>query len=154
MIYPGTTFSSLPEAYHLTKVDWQLFGTGTTRNHFPSRRYVLNRVIATIRQVCRVSSRKDAERIMLFCRFEHPGELLHVHFLMAGIPEHLDSNQFGLAFARQWTRRVGICRVEPYDTQRDGIGYVTKSSSDDNERDLAQPYFSPALITHLVGSVT
>ncbi len=148
-----TTFSSLPEAYHLCKIPWQLFGTGTMRYHPCSRRHILNKLIATIRQVCRVSSRKDAERIMLFCRFERPAELLHAHFLLAGIPEHLDPKQFGLALTRQWNRHAGICHIVPYDGDRDGVGYVTKCSPDDNARDLAEPYFSPALIKYLRDSV-
>jgi hypothetical protein len=152
MMLAATTFSRLPEAYHLHKVNWQLFGTGTMRNHFCSRGYMLKKLIATIRQVCRVYFRKDAKQIMLFCRFEKPAELMHAHFLVAGIPGHLDPNQFGLAFTRQWNRHAGICHVVPYDADRNGIGYVTKCSPDDNAHDLAQPYFSPALIRYLGAS--
>jgi hypothetical protein len=150
---PQIQFSRLPEAYHLTTVNWQLFGTITMRNKSRSRRQILAKLIATIRQTCRVSCRKDAEQIMLFCRFDKGADSLHAHFLMAGIPEHLAPHRFGYDFKNRWQRRAGNCKVDPYDSARDGVGYVTKCSSEDDDRDLAQPYFSPALIQHLKGSV-
>jgi len=134
-MHSGVTFSSLPEAYHLQKITWQLFGTITMKKRSPSRRHILTKLITTVRQVCRVYSRNHAKQIMLFCRIEKGAESLHAHFLMAGIPDRYDSHQFGLDFARRWERRVGNCKVEPYDPDKDGIGYLTKCSSRDEDRD-------------------
>ena len=138
-------FSHLPDALHLQKVTWQLFGTCTMRLQSTSSQ-ILRKTIATIRHVSRRYSRKVAKQILLFCKFEGCPELLHAHFLMAGIPEHLDSKQFGADFARYWARHAGNCHVVPYDPVLDGIGYVTKC---DYDADLPDPYYSPALIKHL-----
>jgi len=86
---------------------------------------------------------------MLFCRFEKGAESQHAHLLIAGIPEKYDPYYFAADFERHWRRRNGDCKVEQYDPAKDGVGYVTKSSGTDEDRDLARPYMSPALIEHL-----
>src|SRR5438552_1320404 len=138
---PDVKFSSLPEAYHLHKVDWQVFGDATVRYRCcPGR--ILRKIIATIRQVCRLYSRKHAKQIMLFYRFEHKegAESPHAHFVTAGLPEKYDPEYFAADFKRLWQSRNGDCQVEPYEPAKgDGVGYTTKSSGTDEDRDLATP---------------
>ena len=76
----------------------------------------------------------------------------HIHFLIAGLPKHIDIEKFCQHLASQW-RHVGggLHKITPYNASLDGAGYVAKCAGDVNgfSRETCGLTFSPAALAYL-----
>lgn len=129
----------LAELYHLTRIDWQFFGSLTFREPFLRNRET---GVAAYRRICMwnefgrevsrslVYRRKGWEKIPTALRLEtgEIGGLWHFHFLMTGVSK-FSVNWGTCEFMESvWVRQVGggHTKIRVFDTSQNGIEYVAK----------------------------
>lgn len=128
----------LAEMFHLTRIEWQFFGTLTFREPFLRSR---EDGLANVRRLCLFNafgravsrsllySRREWERVIHALRLEQGevGGQWHFHFLMTGFSRssvNIGTAKFieavWLRFGGGWT----VVRV--FDTSQNGVEYITK----------------------------
>jgi hypothetical protein len=92
----------------------------------------------------------------IWVRCEEIGKLRrvvpHIHFLIAGLPNHIDIEKFCQDLVRGW-RRVGggLHKITPYNPVLGGAGYIAKWAGGSNgfSRETCGLTFSPAALSYL-----
>jgi hypothetical protein len=144
-----------PEAYHLFRFTWQVFGHVTFAQIKISRHKRLSMLFATIARVHKQHRLAFKDAVWVWCEevTESGRAAPHFHFLIAAIPQHIDLEMFCQHLRHAW-RGVGggLNKITPYDPTLDGAGYIAKcaggfnGSTGEDDRGLT---FSPAALTHL-----
>ena len=117
-----------PEAYHLTRIGWQLFGTLTFKSERLPERVRLAMWFAFARQTGKRLSVKFPR--LLWCLRQEQGEIggrRHFHCLMAGLPPAQLCPSLNFELMALWQKLGGgWARVMRYRDDLDGVGYVLK----------------------------
>jgi hypothetical protein len=121
--------SVLPEAYALRRIPWQIFATLTfiKQSPFRCRR---SKMRGWLREVADLSG-TYFPRLLFFYRFEtgKNGKHFHYHVALGGLVWR------PIGFTKRcdciWKEfGGGFTRIETYDPERDGVGYILKTSPD------------------------
>src|ERR1700678_862553 len=117
-----------PEAFHIGRIGWQLFGTLTFKSERLPERVRLAMWFAFARQTGKRLSVKFPR--LLWCLRQEEGESggrRHFHCLMAGLPTAQLCPSLNFELMALWQKLGGgWARVMRYRDDLDGVGYVLK----------------------------
>ena len=117
-----------PEAFHIGRMGWQLFGTLTFKSERLPERVRLAMWFAFLRQTGKRLSAKFPR--LLWCLRQEQGEIggrRHFHCLLAGLPPAQLCPSLNFELMALWERLGGgWARVMRYRDDLDGVGYVLK----------------------------
>lgn len=117
-----------PEAFHIGRIGWQLFGTLTFKSERLPERVRLALWFALARQTGKRLSVKFPR--LLWCLRQEEGEIggrRHFHCLMAGLPTAQLCPSLNFELMALWQKLGGgWARVMRYRDDLDGVGYVLK----------------------------
>ncbi len=163
--YPGETanhfqqrcrrsYVDCAEAYHLFRIEWQVFGHVTFAHIELSRGKRLSMLFAAITSTYDAHGLRFKDAVWVRC--EEVGQLgramPHIHFLIAAIPKHVDLEKFCQRMRAEWRRiRGGLHQITRYDPRLEGAGYIAKLAGGFNgaTRENCGLTFSPAALTNL-----
>jgi hypothetical protein len=119
---------TMPEAYSLRRVPWQLFVTLTFQKPPKTRSNSLPRVFKWLRKVSRTAAVYFPQAWWaLRFEFGSKGGHGHYHILIAGIPQTLLCENLCRTLEDTWRAcGGGLSEITLYDPARDGVGYVLK----------------------------
>lgn len=127
-------FRDLPEAYHLHRFDWQVFGHLTFKADQMPTEVCCHCFFALMRKLTK-RRRLYFPDLCWALRFEHgtrKDRPPHIHFLIARLPEHVDLGAFCRDCVAEWRKRGGgLSKVDLYSRTLDGAGYIAKCSTHD-----------------------
>jgi hypothetical protein len=120
---------TMPEAFALRRITWQLFATLTFRS--PPRRSSQSKIMvfSWLRGVagcCRIHFKRN---LLWLARYELGGMTGngHYHLCLAGLPVEFVKPEYLRAYKSLWWQGTGgFSKIEPYNPTRDGLGYVLK----------------------------
>ena len=128
-------YRDIPEAYHLYRIRWQIFGHFTFERLRLPEKVRWHMFTATMRKVCKMH-RMYFPKLMWAVRPElgtRKDLCPHFHFLLAALPGHIDLQRFCHDCKAAWRAfGGGISKVEPYTRRLDGAGYIAKRPDKDN----------------------
>jgi len=117
-----------PEAFHLERIGWQLFGTLTFKSERLPERVRLAMWFALARQTGKRLAVKFPR--LLWCLRQEEGEIggrRHFHCLLAGLPTAQLCPSLNFELMALWqSLGGGWARVMRYRDDLDGVGYVLK----------------------------
>jgi len=118
----------LPEAFRLRDFFWDLFGTLTFAQDGWSTAHRKSNLFSWFRDIAE-HSQIPFSRLLWIARFERGRRMLrgHYHVCIAGPPSIRRDLHICRAFEHFWRSRTqGLALVQPYDSARDGVGYLLK----------------------------
>ena len=149
-------YKDLPEAFHLYRFKWQIFGHLTFKNQLAPK-ICHHMYFATLRQVYELNAIyfPNAQWAL---RKEHGSRqdlCPHFHFLIAALPKRINQREFCTQLEHVWLRQGGgRNEVRQYDRILDGATYIAKRSKDNGiVGDDCGLMFSPAALAKLKRTV-
>jgi len=124
-------FSTMPEAWSVIDVPWQLFATLTFKKAPIGYDFGKKAIFAWLRELAALQ--KVHFKRLFFCFMREngaSGDHPHYHVIVGGLGA-VPSN-FCATADRLWknVRAAGFARIEPFDDSRDGVGYTLKQIDD------------------------
>ena len=125
-----------PEIYALSLIQWQLFASLTFKKANLADAVRMKMFFALMREQAKnfgVHFKKT-----IWCLRTEAGEAtgrLHLHALIAGLPEHAVTTATCFSFMKIWEKLGGgMARVTVYSPSLDGVGYVLKGCEAEYQR--------------------